>query len=106
MSTWATWLPGLQKPQAHLRAPDPALRHAWRMLIQCHPHDSICGCSIDQVHDEMRPRFDQVEQIASEITRQSLEILADSGWPFTVASKKKRKSQVSPWRKKRSMRMS
>jgi len=44
--------------------------------MECHPHDSICGCSIDQVHDEMRPRFDQVEQIADEITRQSLEYLA------------------------------
>ncbi len=52
------------------------LRQAWLLLLQNHPHDSICGCSIDQVHDEMRPRFDQVEQIGEEITRQSLEVLA------------------------------
>ncbi len=42
----------------------------------CHPHNSICGCSIDQVHEEMRPRFDQVEQIGEEITAQSLTTLA------------------------------
>ncbi len=52
------------------------LRQAWMLLLQNHPHDSICGCSIDQVHDEMRPRFDQVEQIGEEITKQSLEALA------------------------------
>ena len=27
---------------AHLRA-------AWRTLLECHPHDSLCGCSIDAV---------------------------------------------------------
>ena len=27
------------------------LRELWRMLLQNHPHDSICGCSIDAVHD-------------------------------------------------------
>ena len=45
---------------------------AWRYLLQNHPHDSICGCSVDQVHEEMRFRFDQVEQIAEEVTRRSL----------------------------------
>jgi membrane-associated phospholipid phosphatase len=37
------------------------LRSLWRTLLQNHPHDSICGCSIDPVHDiDMRPRFDHV----------------------------------------------
>src|SRR5438477_8093668 len=32
------------------------LRDLWRMLLQNHPHDSICGCSIDAVHDvDMAP---------------------------------------------------
>ncbi len=53
------------------------LKSAWRLLLTCHPHDSICGCSVDQVHHEMRTRFDQVEQIANEITRQSLQGLAE-----------------------------
>lgn len=37
---------------------------AYQYLIQNHPHDSICGCSIDQVHKDMEYRFDQVEEIA------------------------------------------
>ena len=27
----------------------PLLRAAWRRLLECHPHDSLCGCSIDAV---------------------------------------------------------
>jgi alpha-mannosidase len=49
---------------------------AWRYLIQNHPHDSICGCSVDAVHKEMDVRFDWVEQIGEEVTRQSLDALA------------------------------
>jgi alpha-mannosidase len=56
--------------------PSSLVHQAWRLLMENHPHDSICGCSIDQVHDEMRPRFDQVEQIGEEIAKQSLEALA------------------------------
>ena len=37
------------------------LRSLWRTLLQNHPHDSICGCSIDAVHDvDMAPRFVRV----------------------------------------------
>ena len=32
---------------------------AWKHLLENHPHDSICGCSIDQVHQDMIYRFDQ-----------------------------------------------
>ena len=45
--------------------------------MQNHPHDSICGCSIDPVHAEMQTRFDQVEQMGEEITLQSLTTLAE-----------------------------
>jgi len=75
-SVWAQVYASEQFPAAGLRRPEGVLRQAWRLLMQCHPHDSICGCSIDQVHDEMRPRFDQVDQLGEEITRQSLEALA------------------------------
>ncbi|MDP9252493.1 MAG: phosphatase PAP2 family protein, partial [Chloroflexota bacterium] len=37
------------------------VRSLWRTLLQNHPHDSICGCSIDAVHDlDMAPRFARV----------------------------------------------
>ncbi len=38
-----------------------AIRGLWRTLLENHPHDSICGCSIDAVHDlDMAPRFTRV----------------------------------------------
>lgn len=43
----------------------PIIDYCWKLLLQNHPHDSICGCSIDDVHNEMALRFDQVEQVAS-----------------------------------------
>ncbi len=70
------WVATGHQKTGRIASPAPILRQAWRLLMECHPHDSICGCSIDQVHDEMRVRFDQVEQIGEEITRQSLEALS------------------------------
>jgi mannosylglycerate hydrolase len=49
------------------------IHFAWKLLMQCHPHDSICGTSVDQVANEMRTRFDQVDQISHELINQSLE---------------------------------
>jgi alpha-mannosidase len=68
------WTGHLTTPR--VRPPEGLIKHAWKLLLQCHPHDSICGCSVDQVHEEMRDRFDQVEQIGEEITRQSITAIA------------------------------
>lgn len=65
-----TWLERYAEPFAALawlrgRPYDAGLLWAaWELLAQNHPHDSICGCSIDQVHREMLARFDQSRQIA------------------------------------------
>lgn len=40
------------------------------------PHDSICGCSIDEVHNEMVVRFDWAEQIANEVYKSSFLFLS------------------------------
>ena len=40
-----------------------AIDYAWRLLIQNHPHDSICGCSIDEVHFQMEARFGRVRDV-------------------------------------------
>ncbi|MFW9952110.1 MAG: glycosyl hydrolase-related protein, partial [Candidatus Thorarchaeota archaeon] len=48
-----------------------------KWLIKNHPHDSICGCSIDQVHDEMDTRFDWAEQIGNEIFKNTIIYLYD-----------------------------
>ncbi len=39
----------------------PFLRHAWRLVLENHPHDSIGGCSIDDVHLEMPARSLRVD---------------------------------------------
>ena len=41
--------------------PDKYLRDTWKLLLQQHAHDSICGCSIDEVHQEMLVRFRRIE---------------------------------------------
>lgn len=48
------------------------LDRAWTYLMKNHPHDSICGCSIDQVHRDMRYRFDQCELIADGVVRRAI----------------------------------
>lgn len=74
-SNQSLWTGHLATPL--VREPDAFLEQAWRMLLACQPHDSICGCSIDQVHEEMKSRFDHVEQIGEEITAQALTALAE-----------------------------
>ncbi len=50
-------------------------REATKYLLKNHPHDSICGCSIDQVHRDMMFRFDQTRLIADEIVNPFFESL-------------------------------
>lgn len=38
------------------------LHDTWRMVIQQQAHDSICGCSVDQVHQEMMTRYQLIDQ--------------------------------------------
>ncbi len=47
-----------------LATPPPAkyLEATWRLLVQQHAHDSICGCSVDSVHAEMQTRYVQIMQ--------------------------------------------
>src|SRR5262249_18228590 len=69
LATWADLLAG-----RHALTPFTAL--AWKLALANHPHDSICGCSIDQVHRDMEHRFDQVEQIVGEVARAGLAPIA------------------------------
>ncbi len=46
------------------------LKHAWKSLIKNHPHDSICGCSIDSVHRVMKCRFDDIAGVNQVITEE------------------------------------
>ena len=54
----------------------PSLREAWRSLLLNQAHDSICGCSIDAVHDRMAARYDDAEGLATETIERVLQRLA------------------------------
>jgi hypothetical protein len=57
----------------------PALQLAWKELLKNQAHDSICGCSRDEVHEQMAPRFDVARELADQTTRRCLERLAGLG---------------------------
>ena len=56
--------------------PSGALADAWKLLLQNHPHDSICGCSTDEVHREMVPRFAGVVDTAEQLLTDQMVDLA------------------------------
>lgn len=84
LERWAEpWAAFAEQLAAHVGMPPTPLaptrdivRRAWRYLLENQPHDSICGCSVDQVHREMRTRYDWAEQIGETIVQQSLEAIA------------------------------
>jgi len=47
--------------------PNRFLRIAWEHVLTNHAHDSICGCSIDQVHRDMMHRFDQARVLGEQL---------------------------------------
>ena len=64
---------------------------AWRTLLKNHPHDDICGCSIDQVHRDMMDRFSEARQIGEMVVSESARDLASAvdtrgvdGLPFVA----------------------
>jgi hypothetical protein len=48
--------------------------YMWKVLIQNHPHDSICGCSVDAVHDHMMDRFIRVRENADDLVGRGTEL--------------------------------
>ncbi len=56
--------------------PHHLFKYAWKLLMENHPHDSICGCSVDEVHREMVTRFEKVQTVARHIIDESLAYLA------------------------------
>jgi alpha-mannosidase len=51
--------------------PAAFLRLAWGKVIENSAHDSICGCSVDPVVDQVLVRFAEAEQIAGTLTRRA-----------------------------------
>lgn len=57
--------------------PEEYIRHAWKTLMKNHPHDSICGCSVDEVHEEMVTRFLKVDQMTDMLIEEQVEKIVD-----------------------------
>lgn len=58
--------------------PHHLFTYAWKTLMQNHPHDSICGCSVDEVHREMVTRFAKSKHVAEAIIDDSKAIIAEA----------------------------
>jgi Glycosyl hydrolases family 38 N-terminal domain/Alpha mannosidase middle domain/Glycosyl hydrolases family 38 C-terminal domain len=56
--------------------PEGFLRIAWSRLFQNSAHDSICGCSADEVSAQVLVRYAEAEQIGDGLTRRALERIA------------------------------
>jgi alpha-mannosidase len=66
--------------------PERPLREAWRRLLWNGAHDSVCGCSVDEVAEAVDRRFDEAEDLASRVRHGAMEALAarmsSAGWMY------------------------
>ena len=53
------------------------LRRAWKLVLENHPHDSICGCGIDEVHRETVYRYEKSLQLADYLMDAAAHALAE-----------------------------
>ncbi|MFX1475528.1 MAG: alpha-mannosidase [Promethearchaeota archaeon] len=72
-----------------LGAPYPTvwLKRAWKFLLKNHPHDSICGCSIDSVHEDMERRYEWCQQLTNNVLSDAITTIikhADTTPPTSV----------------------
>jgi 2-O-(6-phospho-alpha-D-mannosyl)-D-glycerate hydrolase len=65
-------LGGLRTLHTGHRFPTSDFRLAWRQLLKCHPHDSICGCSCDEVHRDMLVRYELLDRTVDQLQRRAL----------------------------------
>jgi hypothetical protein len=62
-----------------------ALDRAWRLLLQQQAHDSICGCSTDEVHAEMALRFQQLQRGLDALQRRVMQRAGLIDWDRHLA---------------------
>jgi mannosylglycerate hydrolase len=73
------WLGRYAEPLQTLYGDDdaePFLREAWKRMFQNAAHDSICGCSADEVSAQVLVRYAEAEQIARELTQRAVHRIA------------------------------
>jgi mannosylglycerate hydrolase len=80
-SAWANLLRQRSEGDDRAASDTGLLSTAWRLLLQNQAHDSICGCSIDEVHEQMAVRFQRCQQLARSVSRDALRHIADMAAP-------------------------
>jgi alpha-mannosidase len=68
------------------RFPLEDVTFAWQELLKCHPHDSICGCSCDEVHRDMLVRYASLDRTLELLIEDALAELPDTDGPGAGAS--------------------
>jgi alpha-mannosidase len=53
----------------------PLANHTWQTLLQAHPHDTLCGCSVDAVAVAMEQRLRSAANQAKGIRQQAIDVL-------------------------------
>ncbi len=66
--------------------PDRLLDLAWRRVIENSAHDSICGCSVDEVSTQVLVRCAEAEQIAMGLAGEATQLAAASAPLGTVVA--------------------
>ena len=80
-SSWANLLRRRSEGDDRAVSDGALLGLAWKLLLQNQAHDSICGCSIDEVHDEMAVRFRRCHGLARAVGANALRYIADLAAP-------------------------
>ena len=75
MMAWATLLADRHEEGVAYDHWGPLLEGAWRELLQNHAHDSICGCSVDAVYEDVERRFSASEIIAETVRLEAASVL-------------------------------
>ncbi len=74
LATYAWFHMGMEYPAGFFET-------AWKWHLRNQPHDSICGCSIDQTHEEMKGRYLWAESIADTLVEHATDALREAGTP-------------------------
>jgi mannosylglycerate hydrolase len=54
---------------------------AWRQLLRCQPHDTICGCSCDEVHRDAMARYESLHRTLDVLQARALDGIGVEGAP-------------------------
>jgi 2-O-(6-phospho-alpha-D-mannosyl)-D-glycerate hydrolase len=74
----STMLERYAEPLSAIAGTDPGrlLDGAWRGMVENSAHDSVCGCGVDAVADQVAHRYEYATRVADLVARDALDALA------------------------------